>query len=724
VPAGLKRAPLRWREVWIAAGLFAIASIVLTLPLAQHPTRTLPSDLLDTLLTTWIISWDAESLRHGLHGVWNAPFYFPYPRTLAFSENLFGVAFLVAPVFWITGNPILTYNVAFLFSFTLAGTGMYLLVRDLTGSRGAAAIAGAYYAFCPFRTAQSQLSHIQMLAIGWLPIALWALHRYFLSFRRGWLGLFAAASCLQVLSNSYVAYFMTVPIAVVIAFHAAGSREQVRRWLPDLTVAAIVILAVLAPVAVQYYRVRVDHQQIRLIGEIESGGADVRAYFVPASGVWSRWLPLPKPIFGETEKELFPGVVGPLVAAFAFAAAASRRRPIGRWVVAYAVIAFAGLVLSFGPLVRVWGMVVTHHGPYDWLQRVLPGMGGMRAPSRFVVIVIAGMSVLIGYGALALLELVPSRVHAVTIILLLAGVVADGWAVPIPIVAYSPRGRLEDRAIAEWLRGKPPGAVLHLPLMTAQFQELHYQYATLFHDHPMINGFTGWPSPLLQLLRHPRAPLYDYARYPATVTMLRSLGVRYVFVHSGDHNVTQLENGELRETVDGFRRSGQLLAEARLFDVYVFELAPFPVEAIRPLTRIPPGEFRVETSQQTERTAFLVDGNNDTRWIGMQDGSSTITARFSEPRDVARVELQLAERSLMDYPRELQIDGEDAAGRVRTLYRATPFAEFFAGFLRDRSYPSLRIDLPSNDTVVLRVRDAAIYDSWWSVHELRLWRRP
>jgi hypothetical protein len=162
---------------------------------------------------------------------------------------------------------------------------------------------------------------------------------------------------------------------------------------------------------------------------------------------------------------------------------------------------------------------VTHHGPYDWLQRVLPGMGGMRAPSRFVVIVIAGMSVLIGYGALALLELVPSRVHAVTIILLLAGVVADGWAVPIPIVAYSPRGRLEDRAIAEWLRGKPPGAVLHLPLMTAQFQELHYQYATLFHDHPMINGFTGWPSPLLQLLRHPRAPLYDYARYPATVTI-------------------------------------------------------------------------------------------------------------------------------------------------------------------------------------------------------------
>jgi hypothetical protein len=43
------RRPLRWRELCAAAGLFAIASLVSTWPLALHPTRTLPSDLLDTL---------------------------------------------------------------------------------------------------------------------------------------------------------------------------------------------------------------------------------------------------------------------------------------------------------------------------------------------------------------------------------------------------------------------------------------------------------------------------------------------------------------------------------------------------------------------------------------------------------------------------------------------------------------------------------------------------
>jgi hypothetical protein len=78
----------------------------------------------------------------------------------------------------------------------------------------------------------------------------------------------------------------------------------------------------------------------------------------------------------------------------------------------------------------------------------------------------------------------------------------------------------------------------------------------------------------------------------------------------------------------------------------------------------------------------------------------------------------------MEYPRDLQIDAEDREGRSRTLYRASPYPEFFAGFLRDRSYPSITIDLPHNETVALHLREVASYDSWWSVHELRLWQRP
>ncbi len=126
--------------------------IHLSAPRAHRP--GLPRDLGDPLLNCWILAWDISRLPHALSGVWNAPNFFPYHDTLAYSEHLLGVAVLVAPVQWIGRNPVLTYNVAFIFSFVLAGSGMYLLAYGLTGNRVAAAVAGAAFAFCPYRADQ------------------------------------------------------------------------------------------------------------------------------------------------------------------------------------------------------------------------------------------------------------------------------------------------------------------------------------------------------------------------------------------------------------------------------------------------------------------------------------------------------------------------------------------------------------------------------------------
>ena len=173
------------KELAFVAAAFLIATVVLTLPLALNLKRALPSDLVDTLFTTWAIGWDADRLRHGLRGVWDAPIFFPYRGTLVFSETLLGLAVFVAPLYWFTADPVLTYNAAFLLSFTIAGVGMYLLARELTGSRAAAFAGGIYFAFGPFR--MTQIAHVQMVATGWIPIALFGLHRYFWTRRPRWL---------------------------------------------------------------------------------------------------------------------------------------------------------------------------------------------------------------------------------------------------------------------------------------------------------------------------------------------------------------------------------------------------------------------------------------------------------------------------------------------------------------------------------------------------------
>src|SRR4051812_29365714 len=62
--------PLSPREVAAVAASFLVATLALTFPVAVHPASTLPSDLVDTLLNTWIIGWDADRLGHGLREVW------------------------------------------------------------------------------------------------------------------------------------------------------------------------------------------------------------------------------------------------------------------------------------------------------------------------------------------------------------------------------------------------------------------------------------------------------------------------------------------------------------------------------------------------------------------------------------------------------------------------------------------------------------------------------
>lgn len=712
------------RESLLVAGAFIVAAIALTLPLALNLKRALPSDHGDTLLITWIIGWDADRLRHGLRGLWEPPIFFPYRGTLAFSETMLGVAVFAAPVYWITADPVLTYNVAFLIAFAIAGAGMYLLARELTGSRAAAVAAGMYYAFGPFR--MSQYAHVQMVATGWIPIALFGLHRYFSTRRPRWLALFAGAWVLQTLSNMYIGYFIAVPIAVVIADAVWRAREGRTRILLQLGAAGVLIAAALAPVAAAYLRVRADYHQVRGIDEVAVNGADLRSYLVgkDSIGVW-RWLPTAVGV--DPEKELFPGLFAASLAALGcYAAAADPRRR--RWALVYGAIAIAALVLSLGPHVRIWGKVVTTHGPYAWLLAIVPGMDGMRVPARFAIIVIAALSVLVAFGVDWLLRRAAPRFRPGIAATCVAMVVADGWAVPITSVSYSARGRPEDRAVAFWLKDRAAGAALHLPIQPSGEQLLDYQFMTLVHGHPIVNGFSGYVTPFMNLLGSRSSPLSDFDRFPAAVRMLRSLGIRYVFVHPDDYDGASIAAGMPDRTIHALRDSGQIAKEAGLPRVTAFELAPWdpPPSGGASLTVIPPGELTALASEAADRIPNLFDGDRDTRWIagiGGQDGSSWLRVALAHPADVGRVELQIAERSIMDYPRALRIEGEDAGGTRRILYEDSPYPELAAALLDNPRYPVLRVRLPRNQTVRLWIRQTAVTRRAWSIHELRLFRR-
>jgi len=80
-------------ELGLVAAAMALVAAVTSYPLVLSLGRALPFDLGDPLLNTFILNWDADRLRQGLQGLWDAPFYFrgetpsPTPNTCWASRS-------------------------------------------------------------------------------------------------------------------------------------------------------------------------------------------------------------------------------------------------------------------------------------------------------------------------------------------------------------------------------------------------------------------------------------------------------------------------------------------------------------------------------------------------------------------------------------------------------------------------------------------------------------
>ncbi|MCA1554315.1 MAG: hypothetical protein LC737_08055, partial [Chloroflexi bacterium] len=164
------------KRTLLVLAIYALLAFAATHPLWQHLDDVVPGDVGDPVLNTYILGWDARALIGDPLHVFDAGIYYPLHNTLAYSENLLGSALLALPIALLTGEPLVAYNFTFLFSFVLAGFGMYVLVLRLTRRRDAAFVAGVAFAFAPYRLAS--LAHIQLTTVQWLPFiadGLWQL---------------------------------------------------------------------------------------------------------------------------------------------------------------------------------------------------------------------------------------------------------------------------------------------------------------------------------------------------------------------------------------------------------------------------------------------------------------------------------------------------------------------------------------------------------------------
>ena len=285
------------------AFLFYLAlTLALTWPLVTGLTHDVPGGFGDPLFASWAISWDATHLGRGW---WSANIFAPHPLSLAYSEHFLPQGLQALPIYALTKNPILCYNLLFLSTFASSGLGMFLLGRELTGSAAAGLVAGLAFAFAPYR--MTSIPHLQVLSSAWMPFVLFGLRRHFATGRLRPLAGAAAAWLVQNLSCGYYLLFFTPVVVLYIVWELTRARLwRDTRTLLRVGAAVAIVLAATAPFLLPYLELRQLGFSARSLTETTRFSADVYGYFSADPNLWL-WGPIAH-AWPKSEGLLFPGL--------------------------------------------------------------------------------------------------------------------------------------------------------------------------------------------------------------------------------------------------------------------------------------------------------------------------------------------------------------------------------------------------------------------------------
>lgn len=279
--------------------IFAGAGMLLTFwrPLVSGFSY-LPRDNSDTRLLHYFLEhsylWLTRSPPH--QAFWNAPFFFPVPNVMAYSDLLVGGAFPYW-LFRIVVDPHSAFGLWMLASSALNFLAFFLLLRGPLKLGSLASCVGAYlFSFAHLRL--TQFGHFQLLPQYYVVIAVYALIRLgqgevredLVRFRR-WLAVFLAAFVLQLYTGFYFAWYLAFTISGAILYGICRSSSRAflfclakkhRRSLVGLGFIASLCVAPLAWHYLQHARVA----GYRGFGNMRESLVPLRAWFYFGSENW------------------------------------------------------------------------------------------------------------------------------------------------------------------------------------------------------------------------------------------------------------------------------------------------------------------------------------------------------------------------------------------------------------------------------------------------------
>jgi hypothetical protein len=510
---------------------FFLLSLVMTWPLVTQLGMRIPSDTgSDMLVHEWTLWWLERTLLNLQNPLFTDLLVYPTGVALT-SHNIawlnFGLWFPLACAFGRTAATSLTY----ILIFTFNAYAMYLFACSQVRSRTAGWVAGLIFGFFP--TTLSDGGHVNMLAIGWLPLALLYLDRVIA--RGGWRNTFFAGLFLALLGiTRWQLLVIGAPLAALfVLFRLFSSRHGgIVRTLGRLTASAVIASTIMVPFLfplIVDQLTRPGAEELLLHEPVFS--ADLLSYVVPHSRLllW-QWLVqlLPASLQFPQQEVAFIGYTVLLLAACAFIL---RRRSSLLWLLMAAIL----VVLALGPIVAVGQQRLDWlYTPYRLIENTFYD-GIVRKPWRYNVFMGLPLAMLGALGVGALHARYGRRAHILVLAVSLL-ILAEYWMEPYPTIAVD--------MVPAWYQqlAHEPGdfAIVGMPI-SSRWADKYYMYYQVEHGKPMVGGHISRP-PVESIAYMVKSPfLYDmlYMRDmdPAVVDVTHQLrylaqaGVRYLILH-------------------------------------------------------------------------------------------------------------------------------------------------------------------------------------------------
>jgi hypothetical protein len=492
------------RELALLAGGAIALAVAMFWPLVLHLGDEIPKDLGDPLSQAWQLAWGGHALVHQPLHFFQSNQFWPGHDTLALSDALVGYA----PISLVGGGvdaAVARYGVVFLLASALAFAGAYALARELGLRPAAACVAGAAFAYSPWRLEQG--GHLHILSSGAIPLSLALLVA---GYRRDrpWL---VYAGWLVAAWQVSIGFSLGLPFLVFLAVGGPLVWLLLGRPVvaPRATAAGVAtVLAVTAVLAVPYVRVRSDEPAAERSPRTVAIYSVGPRMFATASSLSPVWGPVTADLRNDLpavpEQTLFLGVATLLLAILgATWSGWPRRLRIG--LVGSALI-FA--VLSLGFEVSGLGRFL----PYRALYEVVPGWSGIRVPERLHTFTTLALALLAAAGASRWRWLAP--VAVVAILVEGAGFGPGRWYPHLPAP-------------------QPPAALASLPdplieLPAAADDNRRYLLWSTDGFPKMVNGRSSITP------RRTQRILASVNGFPdrGSVAALRRLGLRTVVLHA------------------------------------------------------------------------------------------------------------------------------------------------------------------------------------------------